>query len=150
MIGIVDLTKTELATEADRHDHIDEWAKLFKAETWEEVKMLAAENANIAEAAKTVYELSQDERIRQQCQAREDYYKRQSGISKRLAKQEKRITEMEDEIDQKNEQLAQRDEQLAQKDKIFDQQREKYIQLLLDKGVASSREEAVQMIDKQG
>ena len=136
MIGIVDLTKTELATEEDKHDHIDERAKLFRAETWEEVNMLAAENANIAEAAKTVYELSQDERIRLQCQAREDYYKRQSGMTKRLAKQEKTI--------------AEQNEQLSQKDRLINEQREKYLQLLIDKGVAASREEAVQMVDNMG
>ena len=143
MIGIVDLTKTELATEEDKRYHIDEWARLFKAERWEEVKMLAAENANIAEAAKTMYELSQDERIRQQCLAREDYYKRQSSLTKRLAKQEMRLAEID-------EQLSQKDEQLSQKDRIIDQQREQYIQLLIDKGFVTSREEAVRMVDNMG
>ncbi|MCR4586222.1 MAG: Rpn family recombination-promoting nuclease/putative transposase [Lachnospiraceae bacterium] len=133
MIGIVDLTKTELATEEDKQYHIDEWAKLFRAKTWEEIKMLAAKNENLAEAAKTIYELSEDERIRQQCQAREDYYKRQSGLNKRLARQEKI--------------MAEQNEQLLQKDRIIDQQREEFIQLLLDKGTAATREEAVAMID---
>ena len=98
--------------------------------------MLSTEKVDFAKIAKQAYEVSQDERIRQQCQAREDYYKRQSSLTKRLAKQEMRLAEI--------------DEQLSQKDRIIDQQREKYIQLLIDKGFVTSREEAVQMVDNMG
>ena len=38
---MVDLTQTELATEEDKANRIDYWARLFKAKTWEDLKMLA-------------------------------------------------------------------------------------------------------------
>ena len=50
-----------------------EWAKLFKATTWEEIRMLAESNEYIADTAVTLKQLTADEKIRMQCQAREDY-----------------------------------------------------------------------------
>ena len=46
--------------------------------------MLAQNNENIKEASTTVYQLSQEERIRMECEAREDYYRTQRGIQKML------------------------------------------------------------------
>ena len=46
--------------------------------------MLAQNNDNIKEASTTVYQLSQEERIRMECEAREDYYRTQRGIQKKL------------------------------------------------------------------
>ncbi len=44
---VVDLNKTELATDEDKKYGIDKWAKLFKAKTWELV--IAEDKAAIAE-----------------------------------------------------------------------------------------------------
>ena len=46
--------------------------------------MLARNNDNIKEASTTVYQLSQEERIRMECEAREDYHRTQRGIQKKL------------------------------------------------------------------
>ena len=54
-------------------EELYEWAKLFKATTWEEIKMLAEKNEYIADTVVTLRQLSDDEKIRMQCQAREDY-----------------------------------------------------------------------------
>ncbi|MDE6530853.1 MAG: Rpn family recombination-promoting nuclease/putative transposase, partial [Lachnospiraceae bacterium] len=40
-LSVLDLTQINLATETDRAYRIDCWAALFKATTWEELKMLA-------------------------------------------------------------------------------------------------------------
>ena len=59
--------------------------------------MLAAQNEYIKEASTTIYQLSQEEAIRQQCEAREDYYRRQrtyrptTGRSQNRSKVEQRI-----------------------------------------------------------
>ena len=49
------------------------WAKLFKATTWEEIKMLASKNPEFEDTLVTMQELSADEKIRLQCLARERY-----------------------------------------------------------------------------
>ena len=104
-IGMVDLTKTELATEEDKKYKIDEWAQLFKADTWEEIKMLAVNNANIAEAAETIYKLSEDERIRQQCQAREDFLREQRSVEVALRRRDETIEKQKKEIEQMKKEL---------------------------------------------
>jgi hypothetical protein len=76
-ISVVDLTNIELATKADKQRHRDLWAAFFKSKSWEELRMLAEKDRNIAEAIETVYELSEDERIRQRAEAREDYLRQQ-------------------------------------------------------------------------
>ena len=80
------VTCIERATKEDKLRGIYYWAKLFKATTWEEIKMLAGNNTFLEEAAETVYRLSAEEKIRMQCEAREDYYRQQRYIQKRLDK----------------------------------------------------------------
>ncbi|MBQ4058343.1 MAG: Rpn family recombination-promoting nuclease/putative transposase [Lachnospiraceae bacterium] len=49
------------------------WAKLFKATTWEELKMLASKNPDFEDTIVTMQELSVDEKVKLQCMARERY-----------------------------------------------------------------------------
>jgi len=88
---VIDLTCINKATEEDKIRGIHHWAKFFKATTWEEIKMLSAENTFLEEAAETVYQLSAEEKIRMQCEAREDYYRQQRYIQKKL----ERLQELE-------------------------------------------------------
>ncbi len=95
-LSVLDLTCIDLATEEDKTFEIDHWATLFKATTWEEIKMLAANNEYIQEASNTVYQLSQEESIYWQCRAREDYYRRQVHIQQRFAQLEKETAKVEE------------------------------------------------------
>ena len=81
---VLDLNHIELATEEDKQDRIDHWASLFKATTWEEIRMIAKDNEAFTLAAETIYQLSAEEEIRQRCQAREDYYRRQNGYKQKI------------------------------------------------------------------
>lgn len=83
-LSVVDLTQTALATEEDKAYQIDYWAKLFKAATWEEIKMIAQKNKYLQEASETLYALNADEMVRQQCQARADYYRLQNSINQKM------------------------------------------------------------------
>lgn len=90
-LSVLDLTQIKLAAEEDKQYQIDYWASLFKATTWEELNMLAQNNEDFAEASATVYQLSQEERIRLECEAREDYYRTQLGIQHMLDRQNAQI-----------------------------------------------------------
>lgn len=70
---VLDLTQAERATQEEHENILYQWAKLFKAETWEEIKMLAEKNEYIEEAAVTMYDVSAEENIRLQCEARLRY-----------------------------------------------------------------------------
>lgn len=101
-INVLDLTQIELATDEDKSFKLDYWAKLFKAKTWEEAKMLAEKKPIINEACHTVYKLTQEEEIRMQCEAREDFYRTQAGVHNHYQKE-----------------IKQRDEIIAEKDKLI-------------------------------
>ena len=102
---MLDLTRTDLATEEDKQYQIDYWAALFKATTWEELKMLAEKNDTIAEATETVYKLSEEEMIRLQCEAREDYYRRQKDAEILKERQERRMQEQAQQIQEREQQI---------------------------------------------
>ena len=79
-LSVLDLTQIPLATEKDRSCQLDCWARFFKSTTWEELNMLAQNNETLKDAASTVYQLTAEERIRMECEAREDYYRTQKDI----------------------------------------------------------------------
>ena len=62
-----------MATEEDKQYGIDLWARVFTATTWEMIDMLAQNNEYLQETVSGVRQLTAEEQIRQQCQAREDY-----------------------------------------------------------------------------
>lgn len=73
-VSVVDLKQIEKATHEDKKYTLDLWAKLFTTTTWEEVEVLAQNNEYLQETVSGVRQLTEDEKIRQQCQAREDFY----------------------------------------------------------------------------
>ena len=98
-LSVLDLTHTDLATEEDKKYQLDYWASLFKSTTWEELKMLAQNNEYIEQASETIYQLSQEEAIRQQCEAREDYYRRENGKKAAMEAKDNTIKEQQAIID---------------------------------------------------
>ena len=81
-LSVVNLKHIELATEEDKAYRIDYWAALFKAKTWEELRMMAKDNEYLEEAAKSLYEANADEIVRQQCIAREDAERRERTLER--------------------------------------------------------------------
>ena len=122
-LSVLDLTQIKLAKEEDKHYKIDYWANLFKATTWEELKMLAKSDEYMQEAVDTVYQLSKEEEIRLQCEAREDYNRRMSGINQQLenlmaerdqiAAEKDQIAAEKDQLSAEKEQLSAEKEQLS-------------------------------------
>lgn len=70
-LSVLNLPYTELATKEDKRYGLDQWAALFNAATWEELKMLAMKNPIFEKAADAIYALTADEQIREQCLRRE-------------------------------------------------------------------------------
>ena len=64
--------------------------------------MLAQKDDTIKEASNTIYQLSQEGKIRLQCEAREDYYRREC----RMARQHEEINDLEARIAKKDAQIA--------------------------------------------
>ena len=99
-LSVLDLTHIDLATKEDRKYHIDYWASLFKATTWEEIKMLAQKDGMIKEATDTIIQLTRDEQIRQRCEARADYLRWQKIEENYKKELEKTVEQLTDEKQQ--------------------------------------------------
>jgi predicted transposase/invertase (TIGR01784 family) len=84
VLSVVDLTHINLACEEDKAYEIDYWARLFKATTWEELKMIAEKNPDLAEASESLYTMNADDLVRAKCRARDDYYRHQGAIQAKM------------------------------------------------------------------
>ncbi len=93
-IHVLDLTKTHLADNEDKNYNLDKWAQLFNALTWEDFKMISTGNKNMQEAAETLFILNGDARIRDQCEAREDYRKTWDTIEQHMIERQRKIEEL--------------------------------------------------------
>ena len=60
--------------------------------------MLAQKDDYINDASNTIYQLTQEEKIRLQCEAREDYYRRQNYVEEEFARKEVALAEKDAEI----------------------------------------------------
>ena len=118
-ISVLDLSRIDLAAEEDIQYKLDHWAALFKAKTWEELQMLAQNNHYFKEASETVYQLTQEEQIRQQCLAREDYNRTMKGIENNFAAQKHEISALKKDLADVNQLLAEKDQQLSEKDALI-------------------------------
>ncbi len=68
---------------AEQDTELYQWAQFFKAESWEEMRMLAQNNEAMNECVNTMAQLSEDEKIRMQCEARKDNLAIEKGLYNR-------------------------------------------------------------------
>jgi predicted transposase/invertase (TIGR01784 family) len=112
-LGVVDLSKIEMATEEDKAYGIDKWAKLFKATTWEELKSMAAQNAIFDNVAQSMFMFSCDANVMEQCRRVEDHKKFMAYQDKKIKSLEASNIEKDSTIANMGSQLADMDNQLA-------------------------------------
>ena len=72
-LHVLDLSCLEQVPKEERNSSLYYWACAFKAKTWKEVLAMAEQSESIKKAVVTLRELSEDEKIRLQCEARERY-----------------------------------------------------------------------------
>lgn len=113
-LSVVDLTQIQLATAEDKQYQLDYWAVLFKAKTWEEIKMLSEKNEAIKEAAGLMYLMSEEARIQKRCRDREDYYQDIRTYEHEIAKRDDIISQKDIAITQKDAYIAKLEAQLAE------------------------------------
>ena len=106
-VNVLDLTHIEMATQADKGWNLDFWARLFKAKTWEEMKMIAKDNEYFTEASNTLCDLYADFNVRERCRDREDYELEQKYLHDTIAQQSDKILQQENMLAQQAEELEQ-------------------------------------------
>lgn len=133
---VLELNHTELATEEDCRYGIDQWAKLFQATTWEDLRMVAEKNKYMSEAAAALYESNADEIIREQCQARREY-------NLRRKRERKRMQELEAASREKDNVIAEQKHVLEEKDSVLAEQKNALAEM--QKMLAESQKEIEQL-----
>ena len=108
-VNVLELKQIELATEEDKKWNLDFWAKLFKARTWEELRMIAKDNEYFTEASNTLCDLYADFNVRERCRDREDYELEQKYLHDTIDQ----LTKMHEQDQRKIEQQGAQIEQLT-------------------------------------
>ena len=132
MLSNVDLTNIELADEEDIRYGLVDWARLFKAESWEELKMLAENNQTIDKAVSSVWQMTEDERIRDRMQRREDGERLWKFIEKKAELAEKRANEADRRANEADKRANEADRRSDQAEQTIEEQN-KLIRELRDK-----------------
>ena len=150
ILSVVDLNHIELATREDREWKIDYWASLFKATTWEELKMLAEQNSILEGAVETIYELTADETVQEQCKAREKHVREMRTVltEKEMAVQEKEMAVQEKEMAVQEKEMAVQEKEMAVQEKeMAMQEKDKAVQEK-EKILQESEQEIAQLRQK--
>ena len=126
VLNVLDLKRIDLATEEDRRYEIDCWARMFKAGTWEELRMIAEKNKYMSEAAMAMYELNADEIIRQQCMAREEYNRYEKMMARKLAEANEQLAEARKDAEEAKERAEQEHRNVVEAARQFEQERSNY------------------------
>ncbi len=113
-LNVIDLTQIDKATAEDKAWRIDEFARLFKATTWEELQMLAQENANFNEACNRIHVLTADEMMVERMRVQARHEARERYCERTMAEQKEQLDEKDNQLTEKDKQLAMKDSKLAQ------------------------------------
>ena len=93
VLSVLNLRQIDMATDEDKKWQIDRWARLFKASRWEELRMIAAQDTEMTDTAKTLYDKNQDEYARNWALAREMFLFEERC---RKAREKKDLAELEE------------------------------------------------------
>jgi len=119
IISNVDLTRIDLADEDDKKYGLDKWCRLFKAVTWEDMKMIAEKDTVISKAISGVWQLTEEERIREQCRAREEWLINDQWKNDTIEKQKQQLAEKDAVIAEKDSILSEKELMLSEKDSMI-------------------------------
>ena len=142
-LNVLNLSQIEKVPKEQRDSELYTWAKLFKSESWEEIKMLAGKSKTVEKVGVTLRNLTAEEEIKLQCEARERYEHDRAtyeNLKIRLRKmaedirtqeeknkvQEEKNKEQEEEIKRREEEIKKQEENIA-KDKKDVLEKEKSI-----------------------
>ena len=127
VLSVVNLNQIDKATKEDRRYGIDHWAQLFKATTWEAIKMIAAKNEYLAEASETMLQSYHDACVRTYCEAVEEARRCRRGLEIRLERAEAQLQEKDEELQatkntllEQNNALQAKDEEIARLKALLD------------------------------
>ncbi len=92
-IFVIDLGQIEMATKADKDSGLQKLCRLFKAQTYDELRRLSREDKTMSTVAKEVFDKNADFATRKLAQDRADYLYWESRKERKMADLEKAVAE---------------------------------------------------------
>lgn len=111
-LRVLSLNQIQLATPEDKAAGRDKWAALFRAKTWEELKMAASQNPCMEAAAEKLYDANADFVARERARAFLEYQRKERD----RAQLERENAEQKAALAEKDAALAEKDTALTEKD----------------------------------
>ena len=109
----INMTRIDLATENDIRFGLVNWAKLFMAETWEELKMLAEKDQTIERAVSSAWQMTEEEIIRERMRNREEGEQLWRSMEKQLEEYKKQSAKYQEQSAKYQEQSVKYQEESA-------------------------------------
>ncbi len=110
---VIQLNHIDQATDEDKHYGIDEWARLFKATTWEEIRMLAEKNEYIDSAAREMFVRGQDNKFIDLCRKTAEEIAGEEHRRQKLIEYEEIIARQTKDLADKDKAISDKDEEIA-------------------------------------
>ena len=96
-----------------------DWAKLFKATTWEEIKMLANKNEYLDSTLLTLLQMTEDERIQERARERDDYIRDIKSYQRGIAERDAKLKEKDSMILERDSMISERDSMISERDSMI-------------------------------
>lgn len=106
MLSMVQLKHIDKATEEDKKYKIDQWARLFKATTWKELKILAETWTVMNDTVSTIQTLLADSDVIEEARRRQDYLDHEARVERERQENQTRIHQLEQKVKELEQQLA--------------------------------------------
>ena len=116
VLSVVDLSKINLATDEDKASGLEYWARMFKAQTWEELKKLVKDDEYLQEAAQSIYIANSDYMVQQRCRAREEYERHERTVQRDLRRLKEQLEAQSQELEAKDQELEVQKQRLETKE----------------------------------
>ena len=126
-INVLQLQYLELATQEDVDNDLVYWAKLFKANTWEEIQTLVQEREDLAEVADMILELNTDNQAKEILEGQRRYREQMAsqyaaGCIDTEEKYRVKLEEKDMVIEEKDKVIEEKDKRLEAKDEVIEEQ----------------------------
>ena len=123
-LNVLYLNHIDLASSSDKEVGLDHWARVMKADTWDELKEEAREHKEMREVVEAMLKVSEDKRQKWLAEAHDDYLSRittfrNMGYREAKAEDAAELKAKDEAIAMKDETIAEQSQTIAEKDNII-------------------------------
>lgn len=101
----VNLNNVDKATENEKSCGIEKWARLFKAETWEDLRMIAHDDKRMDQAISSIWQLTEDRKVREQMQRRAENERLWADMEESIKEKDTQIKEQKMLLDRQSREI---------------------------------------------